>query len=206
MAIDIVARALAVSGKQNLSNYYTKNESDARYVKQLTDTVAYDRLYGRTNLGAESGFKILAYGQENRTIVQRTDDGTVRTNNPTDPLDAVNKQYANANYHQLTEGTAVSSSDTIDLNTYKTAGTYKLPASPKTNVPPDVGSATPGKLIVEYIYSNDCIIQTYYSLSNVGKQYRRVFDAVWTDWEEPATTSYVDNKKMFSVTLYEAGD
>jgi hypothetical protein len=31
MAIDIVARALAVSGKQNLSNYYTKTESDERY-------------------------------------------------------------------------------------------------------------------------------------------------------------------------------
>lgn len=33
MAIDIVARALAVSGKQNLENYYTKTESDSRYVK-----------------------------------------------------------------------------------------------------------------------------------------------------------------------------
>ena len=31
MAIDIVARALAVSGKQNLGNYYTKIESDTRY-------------------------------------------------------------------------------------------------------------------------------------------------------------------------------
>lgn len=31
MAIDIVARALAVSGKQNLSNYYTRTESDERY-------------------------------------------------------------------------------------------------------------------------------------------------------------------------------
>lgn len=31
MAIDIVARALAVSGKQNLGNYYTKTESDAKY-------------------------------------------------------------------------------------------------------------------------------------------------------------------------------
>ena len=31
MAIDIVARALAVSGKQNLENYYTKTESDAKY-------------------------------------------------------------------------------------------------------------------------------------------------------------------------------
>lgn len=31
MAIDIVARALAVSGKQSLENYYTKTESDAKY-------------------------------------------------------------------------------------------------------------------------------------------------------------------------------
>lgn len=37
MAIDIVARALAVSGKQNLSNYYTKTESDERYVKKPVD-------------------------------------------------------------------------------------------------------------------------------------------------------------------------
>lgn len=37
MAIDIVARALAVSGKQNLSNYYTKTESDDRYVKKPGD-------------------------------------------------------------------------------------------------------------------------------------------------------------------------
>lgn len=117
MAIDIVARALAVSGKQNLNNYY-----------------------------------------------------------------------------QLTEGVAVSSSDTIDLNTYKTAGTYNLPSSPKTNTPPDVGSATPGKLIVEYLYDNDHIIQSFYSLSNVGQQYRRTFDATWSDWVKIATTSYVDNK------------
>lgn len=39
MAIDIVARALAVSGKQNLSNYYTKTESDNRYVKSSENFV-----------------------------------------------------------------------------------------------------------------------------------------------------------------------
>lgn len=49
MAIDIVARALAVSGKQNLSNYYTKTESDERYVKKPVDpekwsALAYDPL------------------------------------------------------------------------------------------------------------------------------------------------------------------
>ena len=39
MAIDIVARALAVSGKQNLENYYTKTESDGRYVKSSENFV-----------------------------------------------------------------------------------------------------------------------------------------------------------------------
>lgn len=39
MAIDIVARALAVSGKQNLGNYYTKTESDGRYVKSSENFV-----------------------------------------------------------------------------------------------------------------------------------------------------------------------
>lgn len=39
MAIDIVARVLAVSGKQNLSNYYNKTESDARYVKSSENFV-----------------------------------------------------------------------------------------------------------------------------------------------------------------------
>ena len=39
MAIDIVARALSVSGKQNLGNYYSKTESDGRYVKSSENFV-----------------------------------------------------------------------------------------------------------------------------------------------------------------------
>lgn len=334
MAIDIVARALAVSGKQNLENYYTKTESDGRYVKSsenfikaftipngassgtLTadvkqklcnpdghnyyvyddtsemilkysfneddEIIQYKAIYlindkayeitmqifpsngkwtrsqtilngatanptltgteaelvglkvGGTNYKipvnkeyVDEGFVkkttevnkvyatdstgtdlVLGYSQSpaNSAITQYTSSGTLKTNTPTADLDAVNKKYGEDNYYQLTEGKSVSSNDTIDLNTYKTAGTYNLPASPKTNTPPDVGSATPGKLIVEYLYDNEHIIQSFYSLSNVGKQYRRVFDAMWSDWEEIATTSDIENKKVFSVTIYEAGE
>lgn len=175
---------------------------DNGFVKQTT---GHNKVYATDSTGTDSE---LGYSQSpaNSAITQYSSSGTVRTNNPTADLDAVNKQYGEGNYYQLTEGKTVSSSDTIDLNTYKTAGTYNLPASPKTNTPPDVGSATPGKLIVEYLYDNEHIIQSFYSLSNVGKQYRRVFDAMWSDWEEIATTSDIDNNKVFSVTIYEAGD
>ena len=190
MAIDIVARALAVSGKQNLENYYTKTESDRRYVKHVTIA---NTVYATDSNGADSN---LGYSQTpaNSAITQYSSSGTIRTNSPISDTDSVNKKYGENNYYYLTEGKAVSSNSTIDLNTYKTAGTYNLPSSPKTNTPPDVGSATPGKLIVEYLYDNGHIIQSFYSLSNVGKQYRRVFDAFWNDWEEIATTNYVDNK------------
>ena len=66
-------------------------------VKQVTDTVDYDRLYGRTNGGDETTFKIIAYGTDTRSIAQRNDTGQLQTNNPIDNLDAVNKQYFEAN-------------------------------------------------------------------------------------------------------------
>lgn len=180
----------------------TKEYVDDGFVRKVTGS---SQVYAKGSDGVDGS---IGYSQSpaNSAIMQYTSAGTVRTNDPTANLDAVNKQYGESNYYQLTEGKTVSSSDTIDLNTYKTAGTYNLPASPKTNTPPDVGSATPGKLIVEYLYDNEHIIQSFYSLSNVGKQYRRVFDAFWTDWEEIATTSDINNKKVFSVTIYEAGD
>lgn len=66
-------------------------------VKQVTDTVNYDRLYGRTNSGNETTFKIVAYGTDTRSIAQRNDTGQLQTNNPIDAFDAVNKQYFEAN-------------------------------------------------------------------------------------------------------------
>ena len=180
----------------------TKEYVDDGFVRKVTGS---SQVYSKGSDGVDGS---IGYSQSpaNSAITQYTSSGTLRTNNPTEDLDAVNKTYGESNYYQLTEGKTVSSSDTIDLNTYKTAGTYNLPASPKTNTPPDVGSATPGKLIVEYLYDNEHIIQSFYSLSNVGKQYRRVFDAMWSDWEELATTGDINNKKVFSVTIYEAGD
>lgn len=51
MAIDIVARALAVSGKQNLGNYYTKTESDGRYVKSSENLVKAFTIPNGTSTG-----------------------------------------------------------------------------------------------------------------------------------------------------------
>lgn len=51
MAIDIVARALAVSGKQNLGNYYTKTESDGRYVKSSENFVKVFTIPNGTSSG-----------------------------------------------------------------------------------------------------------------------------------------------------------
>ena len=89
MAIDIVARALAVSGKQNLENYYTKTESDARYVKQLGEL---NKVYSTDSAGKDGG---IGYSQSpaNSAIVQYTSSGTVRTNDPVSYLDSANKEY-----------------------------------------------------------------------------------------------------------------
>ena len=89
MAIDIVARALAVSGKQNLENYYTKTESDGRYVAKQTGV---NKLYSIDSTGQDN---VLGFSQSpaNSAVVQYTSSGTVRTNTPTADLDAVNKKY-----------------------------------------------------------------------------------------------------------------
>lgn len=55
-------------------------------------------------------------------IPQWNANGQLRTNNPTDPLDAVNKQYFEANSWLLKGGTAIPAD--ADLNDYKTPGNY----------------------------------------------------------------------------------
>ena len=89
MAIDIVARALAVSGKQNLENYYTKTESDGRYVKQTT---GHNKVYATDSTGTDSE---LGFSQSpaNSAITQYSSSGTLKTNTPTADLDAANKRY-----------------------------------------------------------------------------------------------------------------
>lgn len=123
MAIDIVARALAVSGKQNLSNYYTKTESDERYVKSVADTMNTASVYvclnnrDQTTPLAETPTK---YG-----VAQYNINGKLQTNNPTADLDAVNKKYGENNYYRVAKGTNIP--ENADLNDYKAAGTYQVP-------------------------------------------------------------------------------
>lgn len=112
MAIDIVARALAVSGKQNLENYYTKTESDGRYVKQLGEL---NKVYSTDSAGKDVG---IGYSQSpaNSAIVQYTSSGTVRTKAPIDNLDAVNKQYGKRYYEILSYYSATAIPANADMD------------------------------------------------------------------------------------------
>lgn len=77
MAIDIVARALAVSGKQNLSNYYTKTESDAKY-SQATNLAngTGDVLIKTTD--TNQSFKVMKDGRAKVQSAPVDDDDVVR--------------------------------------------------------------------------------------------------------------------------------
>lgn len=185
MAIDIVARALAVSGKQNLENYYTKEESDGRYVKQTT---GHNKVYATDSTGTDSE---LGYSQSpaNSAITQYSSSGTLRTNTPTADIDAVNMSYGEGNYYQLDKGIYLP--ENADLNNYKTPATYK--ANPQ--VAGTVVNAPKGSsfftLFVSTNPGTEVITQLLYSGSRV---FTRSFAALWDDWKEIATTDYVDNK------------
>lgn len=66
-------------------------------VKQVTDASESYRVYGIQPNGEQIVYKTSQRVPSAYNIIQLTDDGTVRTNDPTDPLDAVNKQYFEAN-------------------------------------------------------------------------------------------------------------
>lgn len=107
MAIDIVARALAVSGKQNLSNYYTKTESDERYVKK---NPANDRfVYGKNLVGSTLQETIYYVDQGNfsqagripawispdlsHTLASVNNPVTAKVSTPVGEADIANKKY-----------------------------------------------------------------------------------------------------------------
>lgn len=79
MAIDIVARALAVSGKQSLENYYTKTESDAKY-SQATNLAngTGDVLIKTTD--TNQSFKVISDGRAKVYGEPTEDDDVVRLN------------------------------------------------------------------------------------------------------------------------------
>lgn len=79
MAIDIVARALAVSGKQSLENYYTKTESDAKY-SQATNLAngTGDVLIKTTD--TNQSFKVMKDGRAKVQSAPTEDNDVVRLN------------------------------------------------------------------------------------------------------------------------------
>ena len=77
MAIDIVARALAVSGKQNLENYYTKTESDAKYSQATNlENGAGDVLIKTTD--TNQSFKVMTDGRAKVQSAPTENDDVVR--------------------------------------------------------------------------------------------------------------------------------
>ena len=83
MAIDIVARALAVSGKQNLGNYYTKIESDTRYSQATNlENGTADVLIQTTD--TNQSFKVMTDGRAKVQSAPVEDDDVVRKKELTD--------------------------------------------------------------------------------------------------------------------------
>ncbi len=77
MAIDIVARALAVSGKQNLENYYTKTESDAKYSQATNlENGTADVLIQTTD--SNRSFKVMTDGRAKVQSAPTENDDVVR--------------------------------------------------------------------------------------------------------------------------------
>ena len=77
MAIDIVARALAVSGKQSLENYYTKTESDAKYSQATNiENGTADVLIQTTD--TNHSFKIMTDGRAKVQSAPTENDDVVR--------------------------------------------------------------------------------------------------------------------------------
>lgn len=205
MAIDIVARALAVSGKQNLENYYTKTESDGRYVKQLGEL---NKVYSTDSAGKDGG---IGYSQSpaNSAIVQYTSSGTVRTKAPIDNLDAVNKQYGERYYEILSYYSATAIPANADMDQYVTFGNYySNNVQGVTNLPSGIESkGNTLKLTVSMASSDVAAYQTLYVWSSddgefKGKYTRSTVGEGWKPWEKFVT----DKDKVFSVTIYEAGD
>lgn len=205
MAIDIVARALAVSGKQNLENYYTKTESDGRYVAKQTGV---DKLYSIDSTGQDT---VLGYSQTptNSAVVQYTSSGTVRTKAPIDNLDSVNKQYANKYYETLSCYNATLIPANANLDTYVTFGNYYAnSAQGVTNLPDGItSSGNTLKLSVGAASDDVAAYQILYVWASnngefKGKYIRSTVGEGWNAWERFST----NKDKVFSVTIYEAGE
>lgn len=186
MAIDIVARALAVSGKQNLENYYTKNESDGRYVKSVSNKRI---VYANGETGEQAIFSYNA-NPTAWTFPIYNGDAQLNTTDPTSDSNCVNKRYGENNYYRVLGGTNLS--ENADLDNYTAPATYQV-------LTDAIGGTIKNS---PYPYAFKLIVENFshYTLQRLQGQnpdnlwQRTRQGGAWGDWTQIATTNYVDNK------------
>ena len=171
----------------DLGNYYTKTESDGRYVKSVADKRI---VYANGETGEQATF---AYNTSPTAWTFPIYNGAAQlsTTDPTEALHAVNKQYGDSNYYQVTKGTDIP--ENADLNNYTTPGTYQAPNDATGKTIKNTPYRFAFKLIVEnfaYLY----FVQRVFGQGKDQLWQRVKADGVWSDWVKFATTDYVDNK------------
>lgn len=190
------------SGWENWVQIATINYVDNGFVKQSTSTSG-TVVYGR-KAGAESAIEA-SYSAVANSIPYRDSYGTLQVNNPVNILDAVNKQYGDSKYFNKAEieltpttGDTVSREQIMDLDTglYGIFG-HKI-----------YGLDISGYFNLEIFHSS--AHRTYLLESSNSDVYMAQIlndtDRTFTGWIQLATTSDINNKKVFSVTIYEAGE
>lgn len=193
-------------GGTNYKISVTKEYVDNGFVKKVN---SHNKVYATDSTGTDTD---IGYSQSptNSAITQYTSSGTLKTNTPTADLDSVNKKYGEDNYYNLQIINFIG--DTADLNTLTTVGNYGFgPGTSVHNGPDGYTGGEPAKFIVEGIYLSIGIIkQTLISNGrNKSTIYTRTGNKAHMDqypWIQMADTDYVNNKKVFSVTIYEAGE
>lgn len=188
-------------GGTNYKISVNKEYVDDNFVKKTT---GHNKVYATDSTGTDSE---LGYSQSpaNSAITQYTSSGTLRTNTPVDNLDAVNKQYGDSKYFNKAEivltptaGDTVSKEQLQDLDTglYGIFG-HKI-----------YGLDNSGYFNLEVFHS--AAHRTYLLESSNNEMYVAQIlndtDRTFRNWVQLATTSDINNKNVFSVTIYEAGE
>ena len=179
----------------------TKEYVDDGFVRKVTGS---NQVYSKGSDGVDGS---IGYSQSpvNSAIVQYTSAGTVRTNDPVNNLDAVNKLYLESNAPSLKSYYSIIPSDG-NANSYTSAGTYVCDAYSTTlvNFPAEFNA---GRLYVLYgTQASEYPIQIVFPYNSSSIYIRNQFENNWSAWSKLATISDINNKKVFSVTIYEAGD
>ena len=183
----------------------TTNYVDEGFVKRVTGS---SQVYAKGSDGVDTS---IGYSQSpaNSAIMQYTSAGTVRTKAPIDNLDAVNKQYANRYYETLSCYNATLIPANANLDTYVTFGNYYAnSAQGVTNLPDGItSSGNTLKLSVGAASDDVAAYQILYVWASnngefKGKYIRSTVGEGWNAWERFST----NKDKVFSVTIYEAGE